>query len=1319
MKTKPILTSALLALSLCANAQFNMLFTSDSDLPNCLVNKIEEDKHGFIWVATEDGLCRYNGARFVTYRNIPNNPRSLSRNFVRTVCADELGNVLVGTINGVQAYDITKDDFTPCISSKELGIKPANVNAIMKLAEGEFFIAGTDAFNVKFEKNGEITVKKNVFTGKAPDLHRVAKTPDGTIWVSRQADGVMYATASGKIDSVKNYDGSKYNFSSLCVGRDGLVYAGDVESGLYFYNKKTRHFDIVQGTEGIIKIRDIKQMPKTDNLCISTDGSGVMIFNTRTHQFVTSHQFDDPFVDISSQKAHSLYINKQGDIWMALYEKGVFMASNSSAPFGYIGRRSLKNDLIDDRCVTYILETKDNRMWVATDNGGLYSFTKDLKQLSRFKLGNGNDDLPTTIQGLFCDSKNRLWFGSYSHGCGTVNTTTGKANYVSIEGLPGRKTSIYGYVEDKRGVIWAATMGKGILRYNEQKNMMEQYLDANGTRWTNSIYYDAKSDKIYTGTYDGVVWFYATDAKKVTHRIGDSEIIYSITPIDANTLAFATSKGVTLLNTTTNKFRSITKENGLPNSSIYAVQMGNDGHLWLSTSTGLIRFNLKNNTSETFTARDGLQGNEFYKNASLRSADGRLWFGGINGITFFYPNKIGQRSSKCTTRVVAVRANERFIGPNNELTYELEAGDNTFTVEFAALPLYMTHRIAYSYKLDNGNWETLPMPQNRVVFSGVSSGSHVLYTKTIIDGHDSEVTETRINIEYPWYLKWWALLIWMTIIAGIIFMSLLEVKRRRKLHQSILEHKREEEAKEHKLQFFMNIVHDLRTPITLISTPLQKLLSTDLDTERQRLYNTMSRNADRLLRLTDQIMDLRKIDRGKMELTYSDVALSPFVKGVVAYTEDIAQSRRQTLTFVDNTNGHTNILLDTDAFEKILLNLLSNALKYTPENGSVTVSIDLDPKTDLQAGNEVNLLLNVTDTGIGIPDEEKRNIFTRFYQVRTNGKYVKGTGIGLNLVKALVELHNGNISVSDNPIGHGASFSVVLPLKVGSTEVATGELLPQESSESIISAPDTGDERNMLKSRKTILIVDDDDEIRSFLCEEMASIYNVIDCADGKTAYQTLNKERIDIVVSDIMMPEIDGIELCHLIRQNVRISHLPIILLTAKGSDRDRIEGLQATADAYVTKPFNLALLQTIVSNLLLRQEKLRNTFKGNELPTDQITTPEIQSADDKLLERLVKCINDNLDNPDLTSEYLASEVGLSRVHLYRKLKELTNQSATNYIRNIRLTKAAELLRQKKCSISEVAYLVGYRTPNHFSTAFKELYGVSPSEYVKDQEQR
>ena len=321
MSKQTILTTSFLALSLCANAQFNMLFTSDSDLPNSLVNKVEEDKNGMIWVATEDGLCKYNGSRFITYRHNPTNPHSLSHNFIRTVCADSIGNVIVGTINGVQVYNIQTDDFTPRISAKEIGAKMGNVNSILRLADGEFFIGGTDAFTLLIDKNGEIKTKKNAFTAKTHEIHRVARTNDGFIWVSRQSEGVMYADKNGKLHHVRNYDGSEYNFSSLCVGRDGILYAGDVESGLYYYNVNTRHFDIVKGTEGIMKVRDIKTMPNSDNVCIATDGNGVMFFNMRTHQFVPSHQFDDPFVDISSQKAHSLYINNHGDIWMALYQK--------------------------------------------------------------------------------------------------------------------------------------------------------------------------------------------------------------------------------------------------------------------------------------------------------------------------------------------------------------------------------------------------------------------------------------------------------------------------------------------------------------------------------------------------------------------------------------------------------------------------------------------------------------------------------------------------------------------------------------------------------------------------------------------------------------------------------------------------------------------------------------------------------------------------------------------------------------------------------------------------------------------------------------
>lgn len=1303
-------------------AQNNLIFTSDWDIPNSLVNKIVEDKDGMIWVATEDGLLRYNGSRFVVYRNQKDNPNTIAHNFVRTICTDKRGNVLIGTIAGLQVYRKYTDDFSPIISAQELGAQRGNVNVIHHLKDGDFFVGGTDAFLVHIDDKGNITTKANALTAKTSDVHRAAQMPDGTLWISRQADGVMRVDTKGRVRKVKDPDGHEYNFAGFCATPDGNLYACNAETGLFVYDRKSGYFHLACGAENLLKIRDIKAMPNSSLLCIATDGNGVKFYDTKEKKFVSSIQGSDPFIDLTSQKVHSLYINDEGDIWMALYQKGIFMAAHNTTRFGFIGRRSQKFDLIGDRCVTSIVQKSDGNIWVSTDNGGLFGFNPDLQSVGKFPSSSNPDELPTTLQGLFVDSKDNLWFGSYHRGAGIVDTRTGKCTYIHIDNVPGRVYSIFGFTEDKYGNIWAAAMGNGILLYDAQKRIFRPYTSDMGTAWSNVVFYDSRHDLVYAGTYDGIVYFSPKDKKKKLTRLLPTAVVYGINRIDERTLAFSSTSGLFLLDTDTGKSRLITTEQGLPTNNVYAAQSEDKSHIWISLSSGIVRLNLDNMNMETFTARDGLQGNEFYKNTSLKSKDGRLWFGGISGITFFNSANISNKNVHCNVRVVGLTTEGRDVIPGEHGQFVLESSRNTFTVELATMPLYMTHRVTYSYRLDKDEWSVLPVNQNSITFSNVGSGKHVLYTKTIVDGHESEVSETVIYVEYPWYLSWWALILWLVIIAISAYYLRNEIRRSRALRLAIEEHQKEEELKESKLQFFMNIVHDLRTPITLISSPLQKLRGYGDNIQHQRLYAIMSRNADRLLRLTNQIMDLRKLDQGMMELHRSEIALSPFIKSVVNYMEDIAQSR-QNLSVNDHTNGSINMEFDTDSLEKILINLLSNALKYTPKDGSIDVDFCVQENTVNPEAGSHNLVLMVTDTGMGIPDEEKKNVFMRFYQVRHEGKHIKGTGIGLNLVKALVELYQGTVIVTDNPAGKGARFVVTLPSRL----TKDGEIVVKEDdyenshetvdsslTEANVEALGSARVETRSKNRKSILIVDDDDEIRTFLCEEMAALYNVYDCADGKEALALMNREKIDIVVSDIMMPVMDGIELTRQIRQNVRIKHVPIVLLTAKSSDQDRLEGLNAKADAYVTKPFNLQLLQTLVSNLLLRQDSLRNAFSGKELPVEQIDTPQLQSADERLMERLVKVINENLSNPDLTSEMLASEVGLSRVHLYRKLKELTNQSATNYIRNIRLTKAAELLKQRKATISEVAYLVGYRTPNHFSTAFKDLYGVTPSEYLK-----
>jgi len=1242
-----------------AKAQFNKLFSSDYDLPNTLINKICEDDKQMIWIATENALCRYNGSRFITYANEKGNPNSLATNFVRVVCADKEGHVAVGTINGAQVYRPLTDDFTQAFSSNSDNISATNVNDITLLHDGSFLVCGGVCYTLT-NVNGTWKVRPNVITKAVRDIYRAIELNDGSFLVSQTPKGLAHVSKQGKVQQIFYSSGQECHIAAFCMVSDGKVYAGSADAGLYTYDAKGKCLQIVPGTENIAQICDIKVLPGTSVLCIATDGQGVHLYDVKTRQFVDNPLFHSQLVDLSSQKVHSLCFTKNGDLLAGLYQRGILLCAHSTTAFTYIGSRSEQYNLIGSCCVTSLLEDHDGNIWATTDNGGLFGFTSNLETLHKYPADVHANSVPASISGLYEDSHNRVWFGSFGRGGGMVDLSTGICQNVSIKGSTNRDFNAYAYTEDKRGQLWLATMGNGILRYDETERMFVPYSTEGNLTWTGCIYYDKEHDRLYCGTYDGLASFSLTDkTKKVTTNI-PQVIVYSITGISSDMLTIATNQGLALYTISTGKYQMLTTADGLPSDNVCAAQSGGKGLLWISTMSGLTRYNLQTMTAETFTYRDGLQGNEFYKNASIVTRDGQLWFGGINGISVFTSKAVDSTRNICNVRVVDVRAGENYLIADKDGGYTIPSGIDKFTISFATMPLFMTHRVSYSYSIDGGDWELLAATQNSIAFDNLGSGNHILRVKTTIDGKDSEVSETNIYVRYPWYQKWWVVIIWLTLLASLAYFVIHYARNVRLQREHERRHKQEEEMQESKLQFFMNVVHDLRTPLTLIATPLQKLQKNDGDYARRHLYDIMSRNTHRLLRLTNEIMDLRKIDRGKMELHLHRSDISRHIRNIVTTMTDIAETRQQTLTMTDKTDGKVNMAIDEENFDKILTNLLSNALKYTPEGGHIDVMWDYETKED----GVPALLLSVTDDGIGISDEEKRHIFERFYQVRVNDKHVKGTGIGLNLVKALVELHKGEISVSDNPAGKGTRFTVVIPdtpdfvepAKEASEEVdliqsgmavAIDPMIMKSSSEA------TQESGTRQHPHSTILVVDDDDDIRNFLCEELSGIYNVLESENGRDAYDVLKKTDVDLVISDVMMPEVDGIELTRMIRKNVRLAHLPIVLLTAKSSDQDRIEGLQTTADAYVTKPFNLELLEIMVSNLLLRQEKLRNTFKGNELPTDRIETPEVQSADDRLMERLLKVINDNLANPDLTSDMLAKEVGLSRVHMYRKLKE------------------------------------------------------------------
>ena len=537
----------------------------------------------------------------------------------------------------------------------------------------------------------------------------------------------------------------------------------------------------------------------------------------------------------------------------------------------------------------------------------------------------------------------------------------------------------------------------------------------------------------------------------------------------------------------------------------------------------------------------------------------------------------------------------------------------------------------------------------------------------------------------------------------------------------MLEHIHAEQLNEAKLQFFINISHEIRTPMSLIISPLQKLMATDYDTERQQSYNIIYRNAERLLRLVNQLMDIRKIDKGQMQLKFQETDIVSFIQDLHYTFAYQANTKHIKLDFHSEVK-ELKAWIDPKNFDKVILNILSNAFKFTPENGNIQIRLCTgnDPNAAEKALSRY-FEISIEDDGIGINETELERIFDRFYQIRNSQNNSNiGTGIGLHLTRSLVELHHGSITVENNQGTPGCRFIVRLPLGKEhlKPEDIDNSAVKQDSVHITTALPTTPlietPPKTHSKSKYRVLIVEDDDEIRRYICQELGRDFHMQECRNGKEAFTYILKKTPDLIISDIMMPEMDGMTLCSKVKQNINTNHIPVILLTAKSREEDNLEGLSIGADAYITKPFSIEILRQSTFNLIKSRERLRNNFQGSQTQKERMQELEIESPDERLLDRIMKVINDNIANPELNVKMVAETVGISRVHLHRKLKELTNQSTRDLIRNLRLKQAATLLAKKRQSINEVAALTGFTNVAYFSTAFKELYGMTPTAYME-----
>ena len=665
--------------------------------------------------------------------------------------------------------------------------------------------------------------------------------------------------------------------------------------------------------------------------------------------------------------------------------------------------------------------------------------------------------------------------------------------------------------------------------------------------------------------------------------------------------------------------------------------------------------------------------------------------------------------------------------------FQLAHYDNTFSIIFSTLQYNNPEQISYQYKIEelSNQWLSTEPGVNRVTYNNLPPGKYTFHVRALSHGNLSEIRTVKILITPPWYEMWWAYCIYVFLLGLLVLGIVNYILSRMRHHREIMKREHAEQLNEAKLQFFINISHEIRTPMTLIINPLEKLLAEKKGGEVQKTYLMIYRNAQRILRLINQLMDIRKLDKGQMFMKFRETDMVGFIDDVMLTFDYMARKKKIHFSF-EHAMSQLKVWVDMNNFDKILMNIFSNAFKYTPEQGEITVSLSTGRDATRRDPLKEYFEITVTDSGIGLDREKIERIFERFYQIDNDvTKSNFGTGIGLHLSRSLVELHHGIILAENREDAPGSRFVIRIPL--GSAHLRTDELedvealitphavlvKPEKTDLEEVFEEEEGEEdeeskkTGKAKNRMRILIVEDEEEILSYLKEELEGDYRIMTRKNGREAYDTILADTPDLVISDIMMPEMDGLSLCRKIKQNTNVNHVPVILLTAKSKPEDTMEGMATGADAYMVKPFNTELLKSTIANLLANRKLLKSKFSGAQQQEDKVQKLSMKSADEILMSKIMKVINENLSNPDLNVEMLAANVGLSRVHVHRKLKELTNLSARDFIKNIRLQQAAALLKEKKLTVSEVAYATGYTNLSHFSSSFKEVHGMSPKEYM------
>lgn len=1296
---KRLLVLLVLLCPFALRAQRCIMLSVGDGLCSGNVTSLYQDKRGDIWIATENGLCRYDGLDIHTYKHDAADPHSISHNIVRSFMEDGQGRLLLGGEYGVQYYDRKKDNFSRPLANESGEPYTGNVNHMLAYGDQSVWLSGNDLQKVITGADG----KPVLAPIRIPIPTRLTGTlqmdANGTVWCARHGDGI-YKISSGGFWSHYTPDCFEDLFVTISNPVDGVLYAADHSGNICHYDPQADRFvpDAVPGLKGV----SIFSILNTGDgrVLFGTDGRGVRVLDTATGTW--SLLQDDSFpCDPASMSVRCLLKDRDGNLWLGAQMRGVIMIPAQGIAFHYIGKRSFVSDVIGSMPVSSLLAEADGKLWVGTQGDGIYLLDADLSPLKHYGL---EDGLPNAVFDLTKDRDGQLWFGSFARGLWRLDPVRGRLSNTADLNKGGLAPNMpRNLAIDEQGRIWAGTMGYGLFCYDPALGRTTRVETQD--EYINSRVSDVlvKGNHLYVGTAKGIYHLdLSVTPLSVRHRALPDTQVYCLAS-DSRNLYACTLDGLAILDPATLESTLITTADGLPDNAVYSLEIGQDGDLWVSTSTRLVRYNP--DTRAIGFSEDDLLVSEFLRKVSAAGPDGRIFFGGTDGITYFKPSEIRAPSSLPHAKIVCFSVPDRHVPMEEDGSYVLNPTDHSCTVRFTTAEFIDHSNLQFSYSINGKNWYQLSRGQTSVTFGNLKPGRHIIRVRAGFGDQSTDPDTLIVRVRPSWWRSRTATALY--VLLGVLLLGIIATLALRLLkgRRELARFAREQSAREDKLRYFQHLSHEIRSPMTLVKAPLQKLIESDPDPERQRNYAAIGQNADSIIQLLDQSLVISKAEDGDLKLSFAPVELVPYVSEICDLFRPQAELNRQKLVFRYACSRDLETWMDQNYFNKVISNLLSNALRYTPAGGNIAVTV--------AAGSDT-ATIEVRNNGKPLDESELQTIFDLFYQGK---EAVSGTGMGLHFAKVVTELHGGSIRAVNSPEDGGPVFTVTLPL--GNAHLSNEQISGNAEAE----APDielpislhpvekeTTEDRG--RRKHTLLLADDNNEIRHWVANELSADYRVLEAENGKVAYHLALSEHPDILVSDVIMPVLDGFELCEKIRKNPNISSLPIILLTARGLDQDRIEGMEAGADAYMTKPFNMGVLKTTADNLIKSRERLKVTLSEPRVDGSDIREVNIKTPDDRLLDRVVRIVNEHLGDPELTVEQVAAEVGISRVHLHRKLKELTGQTSRDFIRNLRLKKAAEMLSEKKYAIAELADAVGFQSASSFATAFKDLFGVSPSEY-------